>query len=1084
MTPSPDPCQTPEAGAGTGTGRRRVLRICWGGFRFCVRSGYFFIALLGYALIHLAYIGLPGFLKEPVLDIVREQGLELDYSRIRYVPVRGLVADQVNIRIRGESDRKPLLVRELRFRFDWRPLLRFSPPRLGSISLSGGSAARSIEGAPGEPSAVLRLEDLSGEIEFGSDNAWRLTWLNADVNGVTVEAMGSLSEVSRQLGRKRPAGQSADFRNPALARTLNEMDRMEFTDPPRVELQFAVNGGDLPRSVVQFRGTTAGARGSFGQFDGIRLSVDIQPARNLPGCSHTAVHFQSEAAHTRWGALDSLRFHLDADWNPTNALPESARWTLAARSLVHELGRLGRLQADGVTVARPGAPTIGGSALALDPSRTVARREAPAGPGFATDLELTALEVHTRWGAVSNLVLGVHGWNPVDEWRPAALDWRLRAEDATADQARLLRIEWQGSALPVPPKGSPEVTGFWTNLAPWRVQTRVTANDVHVSPRHSADHLDLILDWSQGTLRLEGLDVRSPAGVVAGNAWVSATNGDAGLRLRGSVEPLRLGSVLPPEVWRSMTNRGIHEGSSLQFDLWANSRLPGASWESAESLREVGKSLTARGEIRSTNFGVGGLTVHEVRIPFDVTPESLRVEGLTVAIPSGTLMAGLEAAPESGDWRVSVNGALNPLEIAALFRSPGLDAQLDLVGITDPPWISGEVRGRLGDPDRTGAVLKVALTNATYRGESITELRTTVTYTNLQLSFAGIELFQGTNVARVPSMRYDIPARLLYITNGFSTLNVAGLVRAIGPKTAKVLAPYQFLEAPTVRVNGAIPVMDDVTGSVVFQASVPRFQWWYFEFENLLATVGWEGEHLSITNVAGGFYGGLVSANVGVNVHDRDDAVFHFNASYADVDLSRLIADLTMSTNRLEGTLSGEVTVLEGHGRQDRPWKGYGNAQLRNGYLWDLPLFGLMSPAFESVSPGLGTAKFRDGNALFTITNRSVDFSRVELLSPAMRLQMRGPVDFDGRLRLVLEAEPLRDVPLFGPLVNLVLSPFTKLLEYDITGTLEKPEAELRHVPSFLLIPLQPFHTLKSVFKSAPPPPPKSPPSPAPSPSP
>ena len=193
-----------------------------------------------------------------------------------------------------------------------------------------------------------------------------------------------------------------------------------------------------------------------------------------------------------------------------------------------------------------------------------------------------------------------------------------------------------------------------------------------------------------------------------------------------------------------------------------------------------------------------------------------------------------------------------------------------------------------------------------------------------------------------------------------------------------------------------------------------------------------------------------------------------------------IIADLSMSTNHLEGVLSGEVTVLEGHGRQDRPWKGFGNAQLRNGYLWDLPLFGMMSPAFESVSPGLGTAKFRDGNALFTITNRSVDFSRVELLSPAMRLQMRGPVDFDGRLHLVLEAEPLRDVPLFGPLVNLVLSPFTKLMEYDITGTLEKPEAELRHVPSFLLIPLQPFQTLKSVFKSSPPPPPKAPPNPAP----
>ena len=716
---------------------------------------------------------------------------------------------------------------------------------------------------------------------------------------------------------------------------------------------------------------------------------------------------------------------------------------------------------------------------ALDPARAVARREGPDGAGFATDLSLTAVDVHSRWVTVSNLALETRVWHATNDWMPRAVDWRLTADDAVTDAAQTLELELVGSALPVALPDRPNLQGPWTNAAPWRAHAVLSAADLRIAPRHSADRVRLTLDWQQGLLRLTNLDVRLPAGTVAGGAWVDAATGAASVDAHGWVEPLRLESALPPSAWESLTRSGIRPGSAVQFDLHAEGVLPSTTQPNDDPRREILASLRAHGVIETTNFGVGDLTVQRTRVPFEFSQGSLRIPGLSIAVAPGELTADLEAEMGTGRWHAQFNGSLDPVELGALIRSPGLTAQLDLIRLTQPPYISGDVWGDWRDPLQLGAALRVALTNATYRNEPITQLHTALTYTNQQLVFTGTELFQGTNQASVSVLHYDIPAKLLYITNGFSTLEPSSLVRAIGPKTAKVLSPYQFPEAPAVRVNGAIPVADDIAGDVVFQASVPRLQWWYFEFEQLLATVRWAGNRIAITNIAGGFYGGLVSASVEVDATDREDAVFQFNASYTDVDLQRLITDLTMDTNRLEGTLSGEINVLEGHGEETRPWKGFGNAQLRNGYLWNLPLFGMLSPAFDTVSPGLGQARFRDGNALFNITNRSVEFTRVELLSPAMRLQMRGPVDFDGRLDLVLEAEPLRDVPLFGPLVNLVLSPFTKLMEYDITGTLGKPEAELRHVPSFLLIPLQPFTTLKSVFKGSPAPP-KEPTPPAP----
>ena len=119
----------------------------------------------------------------------------------------------------------------------------------------------------------------------------------------------------------------------------------------------------------------------------------------------------------------------------------------------------------------------------------------------------------------------------------------------------------------------------------------------------------------------------------------------------------------------------------------------------------------------------------------------------------------------------------------------------------------------------------------------------------------------------------------------------------------------------------------------------------------------------------------------------------------------------------------------------------------------------------KRMQPGRGKARFNAGNGTFVFTNNTVDFQKVELISSAMRLDLKGGVDFDGNVDLLLEARPLRDVPLLGAILDVVLVPFTKLFEYRIGGTLGQPDAELRHVPSFLLAPLRPFKMLKGVFQ-------------------
>jgi hypothetical protein len=139
-------------------------------------------------------------------------------------------------------------------------------------------------------------------------------------------------------------------------------------------------------------------------------------------------------------------------------------------------------------------------------------------------------------------------------------------------------------------------------------------------------------------------------------------------------------------------------------------------------------------------------------------------------------------------------------------------------------------------------------------------------------------------------------------------------------------------------------------------------------------------------------------------------------------------------------------------------------ARLRDGFLWDLPLFGGLSAALDHIAPGVAQSRFNSGSATFSITNRTLRSQDLEFRSSSMRLQATGTVDFDSRLDAVMRAELLRDVPVLGPLVSLALSPVTKLFEYEVKGTLGKPETSPAHVPGVLMAPLRPIQTFRSLL--------------------
>jgi hypothetical protein len=319
----------------------------------------------------------------------------------------------------------------------------------------------------------------------------------------------------------------------------------------------------------------------------------------------------------------------------------------------------------------------------------------------------------------------------------------------------------------------------------------------------------------------------------------------------------------------------------------------------------------------------------------------------------------------------------------------------------------------------------------------------------------------------------DFNRRLIFFTNGFSTSDPYSITRAIGPKTAQAVAPYHFLAPPAARVNGQIPLggmnggheMTNVAMRFDIIKGAP-FEWMKFRTTNIMGTIFWQGQTLVLSNVTAEVYGGTGNGSAFFDFSPaHEGADYQFAADVTNVNLHALALDLISPTNHFEGAFAGKITVTRADTRDWRTWDGFGNARLRDGLIWDAPVFGILSPLLNAVSPGLGSSRATDASAKFTLTNGMIFTDSLKIRSTGALLQYAGTMDLSGNVNARVTAQLLRDVWVIGPWISKVLWPFSKLFEYQITGTLDNPKSRPIYVVSkVLLMPLQPIRSVEEMF--------------------
>jgi hypothetical protein len=980
----------------------RICRIYFRRFRIAV---WLLVLTVLSALVYVNQVGLPDFAKRPLLEKLRERGLDLEFSRLRLSYYHGIMAENVHF---GPADQKlapHLSVGEVQVRLNWDALAHLQL-QIDSLMLRQGRVSWAF-GESNQPPQELSVTNIQTDLRFLPEDRWALDNFKAQFAGANIQLSGVVTNASairdwKIFQGQQPASRSARLWQDRMRRTAETLERIHFSGPPA--LRFSVRGDalDLHSFNVVLSLSAPGAETpwgavSRGQFVARLHSVDTN------GLSHAELDLRAGDAQTPWGAITNflLDIHLSSVDGQSNVVSAA--------------------------------------------------------------LKLSAAQVRTQWANGSNALFTANWIHSITNPIPLSGFGKFTCDFAQTSWGSGSDIQFSGDLdgaaeldRPLAPDDS---WGWWTNLQPYQVSWNCRVSNLQ-SPKLVANQIFCAGDWRPPQLTVTNLDATLFEGRLAAHANLNVASRAARLNLTSDLDPHRLAPLLPEEAQRWLEQFSWPRPPRINGEIAGT--LPAWTNREPDWRAEVQPTLQLRGEVELEQGGTyRQIQVIAAHSHFSYSNLCWHLPDLSLTRPEGTLRAEHKANEDTKDFYWRISSTLDPAILRPLLDEPAQRA-FDLFTFAGAPALEAELWGRGHEPEQTGFRGHVALSNFTFRGEAFTDLDTQVQYTNRYLLFTGPRVGLGTHYLKADTLAVDLNAKLIYLTNGFSTAEPMVVARAIGPHIARTVEAYQFLFPPTARVYGIIPLHGEEDADLHFDLVGGPFQWWKFNLPHIVGHVHWSGLHLTLTNVQADFYHGTAVGWAAFDFPRNRPTEFQFSLEGTNVLLQALMADLATHTNRLEGRLSGTLVVSKATTENWDTVFGYGEAHLRDGLLWDIPAFGIFSPILNGIAPGMGNSRASGANTTFIITNGVIRSNDLEIRSTAMRLQYRGTVNLESQLNARVDAELLRDMWLVGPLVSTVFWPVTKLFEYRVNGNLSDPRSEPVFIlPKIMMLPFHPFRTLK-----------------------
>jgi hypothetical protein len=1008
-------------------------------------SAWLLLLTLTACLVYLNKIGLPEFIKQPLIEELRSHGLDLDFKRIRLRFHRGIVVEAVNIGQSTTTDGPQLFIDSAELKLNY-AALRSLQLKIESLRMREGRLVWPLL-APGQPPELLEIDNIETDLRLLPGDQWQLDRFQASWLGTDFHLLGSLTNASG-LRRTRSAATSqspsqasqAAWQN-IIRQSIAAVRQLNFGQNPQLSLEVNADALDISRSRAQLKFLVPQAQSPWGELRGFQLDSTFYQPERIPGVVEANLTLHADEVRAESLRIEAFQMDTQLQQSFTNRLPVFAHWHAEAARIKSRWGSGTNLELNGQ--ARP----------VLDKPSWLTNKFAGhidrfSSPDFSMDLATISVSAeHTLTNRIPGQArVEITMESPASRWGSAGSLW--------------LAVDGR-SASPSPTDASVRSWGFWTNIAPFRFSWEMNGSNLQTMDL-TIPKFSLKGNWIQPLVSAHHFNVQFPEGSLQGELDLDVATRIAHARINTDFDLHILGPLLRPNSQRWLKQYSWKLPPTAQAQ--ATATLPAWTNGDVDWRNEFLPTVALEGQLEINDAAFRTIPVTHAITHFGFSNLVWTLPDLQITRPEGMLILDYWNDTRNQDYRFRIQSHIDPQASHPMLNPAEIRVLKDFhFGVT--PEITGTVWGRWKSPDRTAFDGHILATNLTFRGESTEIVSARVNYTNKVLRAEDINIQRFGQSADCPLVEYDGTSRLVILSNANCHLDPTVVTRVIGPSTTAAIRPYQFGQTPHVRVNGTIPIGSGTHPRLRFDVSGGPFSFFRFHLPEIQSQVLWQDDTLVLTNVQAGFYGGRLQGNAFFDFAPAAGADFHFLAQIVDAQLSSLIADVRTKTNRLEGILDGRLEVTRANTTNWQSWFGSGHARLQNGLIWDIPLFGIFSSVLNTIRPGIGNSRASDGTANFIITNSVIRTQDLDIRAPPVRLHYDGTVDFDGNVNARVEAILLRDTWLVGRVFSLALYPLSKIFEYRVTGTLTQPKTDpLYLLPRMLLMPLHPLRTVKEIF--------------------